>query len=501
MDSCPSVPMAGTRTAAISAFGLSWPLLVGGLACLGALNANLLNDADTYWHLAAARWMFEHRAVPTADPFSHTMAGTPWVTHEWLSEVLLGAAHRLLGWTGVIALAAAAYAAALALLCRFLLRRLEPVYALGLTALAALLAQDHLLARPHVLAYPLIAAWGIVLVSAREEGRAPAWPWVLLIALWANLHGSFTLGLGLAAFFAAEALGEAPAGERGRLAKAWGGFVALALGAALLTPNGVDGLAFSAQVNGMDYSLAHIAEWRSPDFQHFQPLEVALLAGGLVLFRRGLRLPLPRAILVLGLVHLALKHGRHTDVLGLLLPIAVAAALGREWGRESSRSAGAGATAALDRWFLELSRPAKPPAMAAGLALVAGAILLAAAAGRLQPPAGTTPEAALKAVQAAAPRGAVMNSYNFGGYLIYAGIPPAIDGRADMYGDAYVEDYIKAINLEASDRFVKLLDKYGIGWTLFSPDTPAVALLDYLPGWRRIYADKTAVVHIRTGGG
>ncbi|MGE5493131.1 MAG: hypothetical protein ACM31P_17790 [Actinomycetota bacterium] len=495
MDSCPSGLMAGTRPAAVSTFGLSWPLLVGVFACLATLDASQLHDADTYWHLAAANWMFQHRAVPTLDPFSHTMPGTPWVTHEWLSEVLLGGAYRLAGWTGVVALAAASFAAALALLCRFLLRHLEPAYALGFTALTALLAQDHLLARPHVLAYPLIVAWGIALVRAREEGRAPAWPWALLVTLWANLHGSFTLGLGLAAFFAAEALWEAPAGERVRLAKAWGSFVVLSLGAALATPNGLDGLAFSAHVNGMDYALAHIAEWRSPNFQRFQPLEVALLAGGLALFLRGLRLPLPRAILVLGLVHLALKHGRHTDVLGLLLPIALAGAVGLQWRRID----GAGAAATLDRWFQALARPARPPAIAAGLVLLAGALCLSARTDRLHPPAGTTPEAALKAVQAAAPRGQVMNSYNFGGYLIYAGVPPAIDGRADMYGDAFVEDYIKAINLDAPERFFKLLDKYDIGWTLFSPDTPAVVLLDYLPGWRRIHADKTAVVHIRIG--
>jgi hypothetical protein len=488
--------MAGPRPVAGSPFGLSWPLLVGIFACLATLNAGLLNDPDTYWHLAAANWMFEHQSIPASDPFSHTMRGAPWVTHEWLSEVLLGGAYRLLGWTGVVVLASGAFAASLALMCRFLLRHLEPVYALSFTALAALMIQAHLLARPHALVYPLVVVWGMVLVQAREEGRAPAWPWFLLLGAWANLHGSFTLGLALAGFFAAEALWEARAGERRRVATAWGSFLVLSLVAVLITPNGFDGLAFTFHTNGLEFSLAHIAEWRSPDFQRLQPVEIALMVGGLVLFLRGLRLPLSRAVLVLGLVHLALKHGRHVDVLGLLAPLILAEAAGRQWGRND----GTGAAATIDYWFLRLAGPARPLTIAAALALLLAATLLAARSGQVNPQSESRPEAALRAAQAAAPGGQVMNSYHFGGYLIYSGIQPAIDGRADMYGDTFVRDYTQAIDLQMPDQFFKMLDKYDIGWTIFAPDVPAIALLDRMPGWRRIHSDKTAVVHVKWPG-
>ena len=42
-----------------------------------------------------------------------------------------------------------------------------------------------------------------------------------------------------------------------------------------------------------------------------------------------------------------------------------------------------------------------------------------------------------------------------------------------------------------------LLDDYAIGWTMLQPGTPAILLLDRLPGWGRLYADETAVVHYR----
>ena len=48
----------------------------------------VLNDGDTWWHLAAAEWIINHQAAPHADPFSYTRAGAPWLDHEWLSQAI-----------------------------------------------------------------------------------------------------------------------------------------------------------------------------------------------------------------------------------------------------------------------------------------------------------------------------------------------------------------------------------------------------------------------------
>jgi hypothetical protein len=39
------------------------------------------------------------------------------------------------------------------------------------------------------------------------------------------------------------------------------------------------------------------------------------------------------------------------------------------------------------------------------------------------------------------------------------------------------------------------LARYDIAWTIFAPDSRIVAVLDHEPGWRRLYADATAVIH------
>jgi hypothetical protein len=117
------------------------------------------------------------------------------------------------------------------------------------------------------------------------------------------------------------------------------------------------------------------------------------------------------------------------------------------------------------------------------------------------PPAQNTPEDALRAAERAGVSGHVLNSFDFGGYLIFRGVPVFIDGRAEMYGDTFLERYLDATNLTDARQLPLLLKRYQVEWTLLRRGTPAVAVLDRMPGWRRVYTDDLAVVHIHDGVG
>ena len=160
---------------ALREFIPSWPLIVGLVFFVRAVAQPmaLLNDPDTYLHIAAGRWMLAHAALPVHDPFSHTFAGAVWVPHEWLAEIILAAAYDIAGWSGLVLLTAAAFAVSLALLTRFLLRWAEPFSALIAVALGAALVQGHLLVRPHLLALPLLVVWSGALFTARDTGSGP----------------------------------------------------------------------------------------------------------------------------------------------------------------------------------------------------------------------------------------------------------------------------------------------------------------------------------------
>ena len=52
-------------------------------------------DPDFWWHLSTGKYILETRSVPRVDVFSGTVAGQPWVAHEWLSEVFIYAIFTL----------------------------------------------------------------------------------------------------------------------------------------------------------------------------------------------------------------------------------------------------------------------------------------------------------------------------------------------------------------------------------------------------------------------
>ncbi len=472
-----------------------WPLAMGivGFAVTVAWAQARFGDGDMFWHIAVGRWIIAHRALPYADPFSFTFHGQLWVPHEWLSEVVYAVLYAAFGWGGVIAATALAMGAALALLTRALLPALAPVRAAMAATLALLLCQDHLLARPHVLAMPFMVCWMVRLIDARDHGRVPAPTILPVMVVWCNLHGGFVVGLGFCLLLGLEAVIDAPGADRRGVARRWGGFLALAVASSLISPNFIQGLLMPFRLVGMDRALSLLAEWAGANFEHPNPLELWLAIAILGSTWLGLRLPPTRVVMVLVLLHMALAHLRNGELLGLIAPLLIAAPVAAQL--RSAASMPIASSAVVDG--------GATLARAVGVAAVVAVGCLATAAGfdarGLAPGEDVAPASAVAAARAAGVSGPVLNAYGFGGYLIYVGIPPFVDGRSDLYGADFLERYFAALAL-VSDDFPTLLDQYGIGWTILPPTTPAVRLLDEMPGWERVYADPYAVVHRRRPG-
>jgi hypothetical protein len=472
----------------------SWPLLAGLLffARLLAARAALLNDPDTYLHIAAGRWILAHAALPLHDPFSHTMPGAPWVCGEWLAEIVLAAAYAHFGWTGVTLLTAACAAAALTLLAGFLLRRLPVLPALVAVAAATALLEPHILARPHALALPLLVLWSGALLAARDNERPPPYAALPIMVLWANLHASFLFGLALAGFLAGEAVLQPGARSRRLQAWQWGGFAAAAAAAAVLTPFGPTGLVQPLRLSLSPALQTSFGEWLAPNFQIAPDLELWVLGPVFVGFAAGVRLPLPRLLLLLGLMHMMLQHVRHADVLALVGPLAVAAPLGRGL----AALAPPPAASPLAAWFERLARPSGLPGTALAAAVAVGLAAAAVMAPLTRDNDAATPAAALAAAQAMRLTGPVLNSEAFGGYLVFRGVPTFIDGRIEMYGNDFLARDVAA---ERGDRRVlaDLLGRYHIAWALLQRHSAEAMAIADLPGWNRAYADGIAVVYRR----
>jgi hypothetical protein len=434
----------------------------------------LFNDPDTGWHVATGRWIAEHHAFPHGDPFSFTMRGHAWTAHEWLVDVIMAGAFAVAGWAGLALLFGLAAGLAFALIARELLRWLAPRHVVALLALLALILAPFMLARPHVIAWPLLAIWTTTLLRAREQGGAPPLYWALLILLWANLHASYIIGLGLAAAFALEALVE-QTGQRISTVREWGLFGLLSLAAALGTPHGLQGLLYPFQASGME-SLALVQEWRPTSL----PTDWAfflLVAGALLTMTlRWRRVGSVRLLWLAILAALAFTHARHQPQFAIVALLVLAGALS---GRK---------------------QPARTPIPSAAVASLLLAIVLVAAV-RLAFPferqdGPNHPVTAIANVPRALRSQPVLNSYGFGGPLILNRIAPFIDGRADMYGDAFT---IMHDRIENGDRpaFEVAVQKWDLRWTILEPSSGLIPVLDRTPGWRRLYADRWAIVHVR----
>lgn len=446
----------------------------------------LLHDPDTLWQIKVGQWILDQRAVPWTDIYSLTREGDVWLSTSWLSQVAFASAYSHWGWAGPVVLTAAAIAIAIGLLLTLLQRHLGLTYALMFCLLAMTLATPHLLARPHVLALPVMVAWAGSLTAAADRGGAPSVLLLPLMALWANLHGGFVLGLALIGAFGLEALWCAAPERRPMLALHWAAFGLAALTAACCTPYGVDTLLGAARILSLGKSFAMIAEWRPADFSSFSPFAAALL--GLLGFalNRGLRLSPPRILLILATTWMALAHVRSIETFGVLVPLVLAQPLGSRMRPAPDSSAAP--------WIA----PGASTVLAAVLVVMAAAGVAATLAAH-RPFEFSPAQTPVAAVDILAERKArrVFNSYNFGGYLIVRGIRPFVDGRSELYGEKFLTDHFAAEDGRNLDGLLRILDDNGIDATLLTAASPAAQILNHIPGWKRIYADGIAVVHVR----
>jgi hypothetical protein len=460
----------------------AWLWLGAGVYVLMLVNGSgLLNDSDTYWQIAVGQWMLDHGALPRVDVYSFSRPGEPWISSSWLAQILYASSYNLAGWTGPVVVAAGAIAATFALLAHILARRMPATYA-ALVALAAMvLSAPHFLARPHVLAMPVMVAWAYGLMRASERRQPPSF-WLLpLIALWANLHGGFVFGLVLAGAFAIDALWNAEPSQRKPLAMRWLAFGLGALAACCVTPYGWGSILASRRILDLGELLRLISEWAPADFSKLGAFELtilALIAGALY---RGITLSPPRIALVLGLLHMALSHGRNLEIFALLLPIVVLTPVSRQLAMQPA-------------WPGKVTLASVAPLVVAlGIATFPLAALQTYA-----PPKGDSPAAAVEAIKTHDLR-RVLNDRALGGYLIWRQVPVFIDGRAELYGEKFTMAYYNALELKDVGQFLGLLREHQIDGLLLRPGAPAAGLLGHLGGWRRVYADDAAVLYVRGG--
>ncbi|MBX5436858.1 MAG: hypothetical protein IRZ33_06545 [Alicyclobacillaceae bacterium] len=472
-------------------------LLTVWLTGYGYVALRPLSDPDTPWHIATGLYILRHHQVPVTDPFSWTMRGQPWVTQEWLFDVVLAWLVRRWAFAGVWLFLVVVHALTVLVLYRLALRASggQRVMAAVLACLGTLVAYPFWIARPQVISYLMFALFLWLLERVREDSFRTLWLAPPLLFVWANAHGSASIGILMLLFDAAVSLVppfgrlrslELPNGARLRLVLA----AAAGFGLGLLNPNHLRAFTY-AWLATNPVMTNNIIEWQSPDFHsvYFQYEVLPFLAAALcvvIVSRRDL--PLRDVLYFGGTLVLTLIHQR-------FLPYAAIAAVPLL----------ADVTAAWGRSLPDL------PALSRG---VCGVLSVAAAGAcvwyiphvrgplRQHMDASACPVAAVDYLIAHHLTDHLLNSYRYGGYLIYRGVPTFVDGRTDIFlrdnpvtHTPVFNDYLALKNVWWN--CPQLLQQYGFRAALFPNGYPILTYLTQNPDWVVAYQDGTAEVVVR----
>lgn len=282
-----------------------------------------IHHTDIWGHIAYGEWMLSHRALPTEDPYVTLAGGVPITCTAWLGQTVYAVAGDLGGVEGYPLLFALLSLATYLVVARTSFLQTDGFgLGVGLSIFAWLLNfSRHRVIRPE--AFGLLACalllWLLVRDRPWRSNRAVGesgprfglMTWIgipLVFALWANLHGSFIVGLLILGCGLAGRALEAAWISRGSLRavlgdrelRSWLWLTELAFAATLLNPYGMD-LILHTIIFPNNPNLNDVVEWFRPDIMS---VEGILLAGSLACWMfllRHSRVPVtPAQVLLIG---------------------------------------------------------------------------------------------------------------------------------------------------------------------------------------------------------
>ncbi len=453
--------------------------LVVGIACglLGLLiSRSLLRDGDLYWHILAGEELASGTAPSSLGlGWSFATDFAPWVSTQWLSELLFYFLHEVGGWSSFALFRVATAMAALAVLARTTLAGRPTALAafpfLFAAGTVALVSQE----RPQQFTLIGAAFLGGVLFSSLRPGVLPPW-WALaaLTVVWANLHGGWVL---VPAVLFLIALGRfADNGIHDSLARRALALWLLTIAAGLITPAGIAGLTAPLRFRA---ATDNLVEW-GPTIPATAAGAVSLimLALAMIGWARSPRVPRSEILVVLVLLVFALSAWRNlAPALVLLAPLIA----------ERMTLA-----------FPGVGRRAEPPWSRRAGILLAGLLTLIGIAtipGQSHLPSDTNPVRLAQQISNLPQQQRVLNDYNVAGLVLYFGGPEtqvAIDGRADRYGSQYIQDYLKLSNLQGD--WQSLLAQLAPTSALIERDTALAFYLVDVRGWQVVDEDDEFVL-------
>ncbi|HUQ42327.1 MAG TPA: hypothetical protein VM052_07480 [Candidatus Limnocylindrales bacterium] len=474
--------MSGLPAAASDMSRLSFAFLIGGVA--GILAAvQPLADTDMWWHLATGRETVQHGLV-RADLFSWTVHGAPVSVDQWLGQVVMYVSYAVGDWRGVAILRVILVTALVTLVALAAARSASRPLAIVLASLPALLLTRAVwVDRPELFGFVCFAGLLLLLAISRDTIDAPTRTRalaaiVVLVGVWAQLHGSFALGVVVTLAACLEgALRDDPDRRRGYLACA---LATVAI--TFATPAGIG--AWTAPGSHFLSPPRDIQEWNVIDVR--TSLGVAYVATlGLViaLLFTGPRLLVRDIAILIPIAFLSLTAARQAPLLAIAAAPLFADRAQRALMRLGLRVAAAPETA---RGTAGRRVARSVLALAPGALLTVLALVLTPSA----PDERVYPVAALTSI----PSGdGTLARYEWGGWLIWRApkTPVFVDGRLTPYTGPVLDDYRRIV--AAAPGWRETITRRGVRTLLVTPIDPVAVRAREL-GWREIASSELFVL-------
>jgi hypothetical protein len=515
-------PKAGTLDEAhqpprspVSLFSYSPGLILLAIAIADAWR---FADPDLWGHVRFGQDALAAGHIIWRDRYSYTAPGHVWLNHEWLSEIVMAALYNRLGVFGLKLIKLACAAVTIVFLAAAEAETgAPPAIQAGVLIVSAMALNWQVQYRPQIFTIALASA--LLYLLARDAYRRPPpsaqasrlWLAVPMLALWANLHGGFIIGIAALWIYAVvRGTQEIYAGRGRAQILRLGLLAAVSTMATLATPYGFGTWTSVIHALRDPYTRLFVFDWQpmpaelirdvrllSPNLLYYA-LAIALMAALAVSFllaptREDLPMVAIAAVMSAG-AFMAIRNISIAEIaiaapLAFHLPLAIT----RRWpslGAPSTTGSGQALKGA------HAARRRATPLLAAAAIFICWRYDLFS--DRLRA-FDVYPVGACKFISEHHLKGNILAEFSWGEYAIWKLAPDSkvfIDGRYDtVYPLEAVRDFI-TFNYDYAGGDAAIA-KYPTDFVLIKSESWAKRLMDSRHDWRLIYGDPFTLLYAR----
>lgn len=462
-------------------------------------------DADTWWQVAIGRDIIANLSVPRTDHFALAAWGNPYHDSHWLFQVVLAISDNIAGMRGVSLVMVFLWAATFYFSFKSLRLWLSNSASAALVFFVVIACLDRFTPRPDLVTCLMISIYYYLLQNDRFLSAKDLAVFVILQTVWANSHGLFVVGPFMVLCYSFTEVLKYARGDGNSKVKKSLLLMVLVFVSSLLTPFGVNGwkysflLAREAGSAGHEVfknlpelmSLFNPAVWKYYDFWAFVVVFACFVATlGYSAYNK--KIQYSRLLIVAGLLLCAVSGRRNIPFFVLTAVPYVAEHVSKmpfSFAVPKVFKALFAVAMIVLSWFPLSGRYYEATGYPARFGIGESPSFY--------------PDELPRYLKRINFKGTIYNSGSLGGFALYHGYIPMIDGRWEVY-DGKTLSWLLSVPFSDVE-WQRMVSRYGVKGVLLQHMSPeAIAILPRISkdrSWRLAYVDLAASFWIYSENG